>query len=281
MSATTLDGRSYAAPVELATQSVQLRVEREDGSVAFESLSFTLQNEWDVTFVVTDYLGPGGPAAGVEVLRFDDDGGAVTVATSGLPSSIRTVNALSGVGEVEVTISDALQTTSKKSVAFASGTSRELVDSGLYAIGVTPSDNVGAPLLDATVSVIGGFFYTLALTGDLAAPDFFLLIDETRPVASQARIGIIQAALGLPEVDIYVSEFGSDIFGGTVFRDVPFRTNREVTVASGVYSVTVTSPDSTSILVGPFPVDLADGAVETLLIHDSQEGGAPFGISVL
>ena len=38
------------------------------GSIAFDSLSFTLQNEWDVTFVLTDYLGPGGTEEGVDVL---------------------------------------------------------------------------------------------------------------------------------------------------------------------------------------------------------------------
>ena len=277
----TIAPRDFAIPVEIPTQAVQLQVHRDDGTVVFLSLTFTLQNEWDVVFVLTDYLGPGGPDFGIDVLGMEDSGVVFTVGRSGLPASIRYVDAMSGLPAITVTSTDLLQVSTAEDVSFGQSTGRADIDGGIYNVTATPADNVGAPVFNTTVSIIGGFEYTLMLAGDLALPESFLLVDDTRSVATHAKLQIAHTAQSLPEVDVYIAPFGGDIFSGNVFAGMPYRTSRDLSLADGLFNITVTSPSSQSILVGPFTVNTTTGSVDTVIIHESASGGAPFGISPL
>ena len=277
----TIAPRDFMPPAEVPAQSVQLQVTREDGSVAFTSLTFTLQNEWDITFVLADYLGPGQSAAGVEVLRVEDTGNIVSVPTTGRPASIRFVDALTGVPEVAITSTDAMQASNTDYAAFSSTTDREIIEPGFYSVDVTPADNPGAIFFSTALSLIGGFDYTVVLSGDLGAPESILLVDAVRPITTHSQLEIVHAITALEEVDIYVSEFGFDVFSGSRFADVPYRTSRSYTLSREVHNITITSPGSTSILVGPIAIDLTNSAAETVLLHESEQGGTPFGMSVL
>ena len=277
----TLLSHEYAEPVEIPTQAVQLQVVRDDGTVAFLSLTFTLQNEWDVVFVLTDYIGPGGSDVGIDVLGIEDTGVVFSVGRSGLPASIRFVDAMSGLPDITVTATDLLQTSTSQDVEFASATDRTEIEGGVYGITTSPTDNNGAPVYDTTLSIIGGFEYTLMLAGDLTVPESFLLVDDTRAIATHSKLQIAHTAKSLPEVDIYISAFGSDIFSGATFFGMPYRTSRDLVLPDGLFNITVTSPSSQSILVGPFTISTETGSVETIILHDSASGGAPFGISTL
>ena len=112
----TITPREFAEPVEISTQAVQLQVVRDDGTVAFLSLTFTLQNEWDVVFVLTDYIGPGGSDVGIDVLGIEDTSIVFSVGRSGLPASLRYVDAMSGLPDITVTATDLLQTSTSQDV---------------------------------------------------------------------------------------------------------------------------------------------------------------------
>ena len=276
-----IGARDYQPPVEVPAQSVQIQVEREDGSIAFTSLSFNLQNEWDITFVLTDYLGPGQAAAGVEVLRIEDSGNTVSVATTGRPASLRFVDALTGQPDMAVTTTDVLQTQDTTYMSFASGTDREILDPGFYLLDVAPSDNLGGIFFTTTLSLIGGFDYSVVLTGSLGGPESILLVDEEREIVTHSNLTIVVAAESIPEVDIYVSEFGADPFSGSRFVEVPYRTAKSLMRSRGVHNITITSPGSTSILVGPIAIDLTNSASDTVLLHEAEHSGTPFSLSVL
>ena len=277
----TIPSREFAVPVEIPTQAVQLQVIRDDGTLAFLSLTFTLKNEWDVVLVLTDYVGPGGADVGIDVVGIEDTSVVFTVGRAGLPASIRYVDAMSGLPDLTVTATDLLQISNSQDVAFSSATDRIEVEGGVYNITTTPTGNIGAPILNTTLSIIGGFEYTLMLAGDLSLPESFLLVDDTRAIATHAKLQIAHTARSLPEVDIYISAFGGDIFSGVAFFGMPYRTSRALSLPDGLFNVTVTSPSSQSILVGPFTIDTDTGTVDTIILHESASGGAPFGISML
>lgn len=273
--------RDYQAPVEVPAQSVQIQVEREDGSIAFTSLSFNLQNEWDITFVLTDYLGPGQAAAGVEVLRIEDSGNTVSVPTTGRPASIRYIDALTAQPDIAVTRTDVLQMPNTAYMSFASGSDREIVEPGFYDLTVTPSDNLGGIFFTTSLSLIGGFDYSVVLTGSLGGPESILLVDSDREIVTHSNLSIVVAAESIPEVDIYVSKFGNGIFSGSRLASVPYRTSKSLVLPREVHNLTITSPGSTSILVGPVAIDLTNSASSTVLLHEAENGGTPFGLSVL
>lgn len=277
----TVGARNYAAPTEVQAQSVQVRVERADGSVAFDSSPFDLASLADVTFVVTDYLGPGAAVSAGEVLKVDHAGLVEAVATTGRPATLRYVHALTNLPDAIVTRTDALQASSDTTLAFATGSPRESVDAGTYDITVAPADNPGAPIYATQASPEQGLEYSLLLVGDLATPDSLLLVDDTRPVATVARIVFMHGAPGLAGVDVYVSEVDQDNLTGIVFPAVAHRSTLRLDLPGEARNITVVTAGTTDVVAGPLEVNFAAGAVETALLHDAETGGSPFGLSIL
>ena len=277
----TVGPRSYVEPTEVSSQSVQIRVERSDGSVAFESSPFTLASQGDVTFVLTDYLGPGPAVAAGEVLMVDHSGAVAPVATPGRLATLRYIHALTNLSDATVTRTDPLQASTDTTLSFATASAREMLDADTYDITVAPAANVGAPVYNTSEALVANVEYSLLLIGDLATPDSLLLTDATRPVANAARVSLSHAAPGLGEVDVYVSVPGEENLSGTVFVAVAHRATLRIDAPGAARVVTIANTGTTDVVAGPLEVDLSVGSVETLLLHDAETGGAPFGLSKL
>jgi len=277
----TVGPRSYVEPTEVPSQTVQVRVERGDGSVAFESSPFALTSLGDVTFVMTDDLGPGPAVAAGDVMIVDHSGVVVPVPTPGRPATLRYIHALTNLSDATVTRTDPLQASTDATLAFATASPRETVDADTYDVAVAPATNPGAPVYNTSESLIADVEYSLLLIGDIAAPDSMLLADATRPVATGARVSLNHAAPGLGAVDVYVSVPGEESLSGTIFVAVAHRATLRIDAPGAARVVTITTSGTTDIVAGPLEVDLSVGAVETLLLHDAETGGAPFGLTQL
>lgn len=278
---TQIGARNYAEPTEVQAQSVQVRVERADGSVAFDSSPFDLASLEDVTFVVTDYLGAGPAVSAGDVLKIDHGGVVEAVATTGRPATLRYIHALTNLLDAIVTRTDALQASSDTMLSFATGSARESLDAGTYDITVAPADNPGAPIYDTQASPEEALEYSLLLVGDLATPDSLLLVDDTRSVATGARIELIHGAPGLAEVDVYVSQVGEGNLTGTVFLALAHRSTLQLDLPGEARNITVVTAGTADVVAGPLEVNFAAGAVEAVLLHDAETGGSPFGLSIL
>lgn len=276
----TVGGRRNAAPTDVPAQAVQLRVERADGTVVFDSTSFELSDQDDVTFVITDYLGPGPAVTGGEVLLVHREGLVSPLATTGRSSTLRYVHALTNLPDAIVTRTDSVQASADTTLSFATVSTRESVQADTYDLSVAPADNIGAPVYSTSETLDGGIEYSSVLVDDLAAPGSFLLVDDTRPVVTHARLSFIHAAAGLATVDVYIAPSEVDNFAGAVFEDVAYRSGTGIDLAPQSYNFTVTTPDTLDILAGPFEVDLAADSVGTLLLHEATTGGEPYAISV-
>ncbi|MEM7284059.1 MAG: DUF4397 domain-containing protein [Pseudomonadota bacterium] len=271
-----------AQAVEIATQLVQLTVTTTDNSTVFNSLEFSLQNEADLLYVLTEYQGPGGADVGIDVVEINSSASVVAVGRTGIPSSLRYIDAMPGLDALTITATDLIQGSATSfDLNFGQASGRQQILSSAYGIVTTPTDNVGAIILDTTLSAIGGIAYTLILTGDLSEPESFLLVDDTRVVSTHAKLGIVHAAESLPESDVYIAPFGGDIFVGTKLADMLYRTSRDLIFADGLYNITVTTEGSESILVGPITVDLSRGSITSVLIRESVNGDDPYGLEVL
>lgn len=278
----TIAARGFAAPTELAAQSVQVRVERADTSIAFDSDPFDLASLADVAFAIADFAGPGPAIAGGKVLQVDRSGAVTSLATTGRPATLRYVHALTNLGDdATVTRTDSLQAATDTTLSFATASSRESVNPDTYDFAVAPAGNPGAPVYNNQFMLSAEVEYSLVLLGDVGAPDSLLLEDDTRPVANIAKLSVIHAAPGLAEVDVYVSEVGADNLSGTLFSSVALRSRRNFSTFGEPRNITVTNAGTADIVAGPLEVSLTDGAVVTLLLHDAETGGSPFGLTLL
>ena len=273
--------RAYVDPVEITAQSVQLRVERSDMSIAFDSTPFDLASLDELTFVVTDYVGAGAAVSSGEVLRVDFTGIPTPLETTGRQATVRYVHALTNLPDATVTRTDSLQASTDTDVSFAAASARDLVDPDDWGFSIAPTGNPGAPVYDTSETLSAGFEYSLVFHGDLGAPDSFLLLDDTRPVASGAKISFIHAAPGLAIVDIFVAEVGAENISGTVFAGVAYPSMVPISTPGEARKFTVVTSGTTDIVAGPLELSLADGAVETLLLHDAPTGGEPYDLKQL
>lgn len=279
LTSATVGARDFATAATVASQSGQVRVERADGTILFDSDEFELVSEADVTIVVTDSVGPGPDP--VDVLLVDGIGLVGPAPVTGRASTLRYMHALTNLPDANVTRTDSMQTSTDTALAFATASAREQIEADTYDITVTPAGNMGAPVYNSTAELGGGIEYAIVFTGDLAAPESFEVIEETRPVANFAKISIVHGAAGLADVDIYVSISTEENLSGLQISDVAHSSKSEVDLGAGAYNLTVTNANSVDVVAGPLEVNLVDGTVSTVLLHDVTTGGAPFELSML
>jgi hypothetical protein len=157
------------------------------------------------------------------------------------------------------------------------------VPPGTYNVVVTPAGNPGVNVIDVDLTVEAGVQYSVFATGLVADIAPYVLVDDNRAVATEAKVRIAHLAPGAPLVDIYVTAEGADIstlaptFAGVDFLDE----TGYVSVPGGVYDVTVTLAGTKTAAIGPATIEILDGGVYTATARDAAGGGAPFGLILL
>ncbi|MGI9343174.1 MAG: DUF4397 domain-containing protein [Gammaproteobacteria bacterium] len=278
----TIAARGFDAPAEVVAQSVQVRIERADTSIAFESEPIDLLSLDDVTFVITDYAGPGPAVAGGNVLLVERTGAVGAIDTAARPATLRYVHSLTNLGDdATVTRTDSMQASTDATFSFATASPRETIAAGAYDFAVAPAGNPGAPVYNVSLTLDAGIEYALVLLDDIAAPDNLLLVEDTRAVANIAKLSLIHAAPGLAEVDVYVSVVGEANLSGTLFTALAHRATLEITTGGEPRVLTVTNTATNDVVAGPLEVSLSDGAVVSILLHDAETGGSPFALTGL
>ncbi len=141
------------------------------------------------------------------------------------------------------------------------------VEPGRYAVGVWPAGSAqgAAPILTGTLDAIEGSAYTVAGLGTKQEPTVTTLRDDlTPPVGGAARIRVLPAASSAPTVDVQAVD------GPVVATAAAFgRVTEYATVPSGSWTLQASSMGGT---VAGTDLDLAGGAVYTLLVLDSSAG---------
>ncbi len=138
-------------------------------------------------------------------------------------------------------------------------------------------------VIDADAPLAAGRAYTVLATGLLANIAPLVLEDDlSAPAAGTARLRLVHAAPGAPNVDVYVTAPTADLATATpTLANVPFRAaSAYLQVPAGSYRVRIT-PAGTRTVAIDVQATLDAGQVRTAIAVDAPGGGAPFGALLL
>jgi hypothetical protein len=157
---------------------------------------------------------------------------------------------------------------------------------GEYNVKIELASNPGAYAVDEDISLVAGNRYSVYAAGyldDLISDGLYILEDDFRPVATEAKVRIVHLAPGAGLVDIYVTAPGAGI--ADVDPTIPAVDFKDATgyvgLAGNSYDVTVTLFDTKTVALGPVTIDIEDGGVYTAVARDAAGGGDPFAVEIL
>ncbi len=201
-------------------------------------------------------------------------------------SSVRVVHAASDAPPVDILVGGA---DSGVTVAFGNAVGPVALDAGTtnLGIGVSPFMAGDTPVFAADVDLIQGGAKTVLAVGTVAADPAnpiapLVLDDQTRPVATEARVRIVHASVVAQDVDIYVLPEGTltavDPVPADVdpaFTAVPFQADTGyVPLADGRYDIAVTPAGSKDAAIGPLlSVPFAAATLTTIVAIDEVNLG--------
>lgn len=195
------------------------------------------------------------------------------------PSDVRVVHASPDAPNVDVVANDDFASRPVVDLAFGAGTDYLGLPPGDINVKVVPTGADAPVVIDADLTLAQGTSYSVYATGLLADIAPLVLVDDTRRVATEARVRILHASPSAGAVDIYVvpGGTGGDLSGAApAFSGVPFLADTGyVELAPGSYDVVVTGAGSTVPAIGPVTLTLDGGGLYTAAAIDQVNGGVP------
>jgi hypothetical protein len=269
-------------PVEVPAGDYQIRVTaaNDPAAVVFDSGTVALASGADLLIVAVENTGPGDSPISLVVA---DAQGSFEILDADTPAELRAIHASPDTPPVNVIVNDDFDNPVLTDVPFGAVSEYLAVPPGTYNVKVTPADNPGVIAIDADVAVAAGTRYSVYAVDVLASITPYVLVDDNRAIATEAKVRIVHLAPGAGLVDIYVTAPGADIAASTpAFTEVDFRDETGyVSLAGGEYDVTVTPAGTQDAAIGPATVTLSDGGVYTAAARDAEGGGGPFDLILL
>jgi len=287
---------NFSATVPPGTYQIRITLADDPDTVVFDSGPGDLPGG-DFLVAAVDNTGPG--ASPVSLIIVDRDGQSDAIMDVATPSVITAVHDSPDAPIVDILADD--RTTQQDealkivdSLAYTQFDYLSEVPPGQYTLSVTPEDNPSVNALQIEADLLAGDEVTALVTGFLANPpsqdlalQALVLVDDTRSIATEARVRIVHGSPSTPEVDIYVTEPGAVIGDPDVspaFSSVPFLADTGfVSLAPGTYDVTVTLAGDTTPAIQVEGLVVAGGDVLTAIARDpnSNAGETAPGLIVI
>ena len=153
-----------------------------------------------------------------------------------------------------------------------------------YNVAIQAAGNPGVvPIGPVDLTLEAGTFYSVLAINYFNAIEAWILTDDPRPIATDAKVRILHASPTAQDVDIYLTAPGAGIEDvDPTLAGVPFQANTGyLTLPEGDYDVTVTLPGTKDIAIGPATISIANGGVYTAIARDPLPGEMEFGLIVL
>lgn len=181
-----------------------------------------------------------------------------------------------------------------QNVGFRDASPRQRVRNGDVDLIGTPAGNPGAFVFLEEHDTAPGGAYSLYAFGPLADLETLVLTDERRTVPTQARFRLLHAAASLEEhdgFDVYLTlpgqvlDFNSDDDDDDTdaasrfrrFTNFGYRSSTAyVTLAEGNYELHFAATGTSRIEIARVPLQLANGHISTIVLHDSGTGELEF-----
>lgn len=187
---------------------------------------------------------------------------------------VRAVHAISDVATVDVLI-DAAKV--KAGMAYATADIYRAQDVGAHPVKIREA-NATTDLVSVNHTVAKDKDYTIVAYGSEAQPKSIVLTDNNAaPAANKAKVRVVHAADGEPNVDVYVVKDAGDVATAT-----PAATNLAagaasayVEVAADTYLVVLTGAGNKTAVLTVQNVDLTNGKIRTIIAAEKVGGGTP------
>lgn len=275
-----------AGPTDLPAGQYELRVTPAGATspVLFDSGAITLQGGTDLVIAALPNSGPGPSQLFLSVT--DASGDSAALYDTATQANVRVVNAAPQSTGLDFTVAaGGATTTLATGVAFEgfSASYQSLAPDASYTIGIAAAGSPGTALATAPFAANAGGQYTVFALGDSASLATLATWDSRRRVATEAKLRVFDASPGAGVVDVYVTAPGTGL--ATTSPTFPGMSLGADTgmqgFVAGSYTITVTAAGSTTPLVAPFNVTIANAGIYTAVIRDAPGGGAPYGVILM
>lgn len=269
-------------PVTVPAADYQIRVTLpgDPASVVFDSGTVPLPDGGDLLVIAVQNTGPGSSPISLVVA---DGAGGFEVLDASTPAAVRVIHASPDAPSVDVIVNDDTANPVLSGVPYPAFSGYLALPPATYNFKVTPENNPGVVVIDADLELEAGTLYSVYATDVLSSITPLVLVDDNRPIATEARVRILHLAPGAGAVDIYVTAPGADI-GVAEPAITGFELREEtgyLSLAGGSYDVTVTAAGTKTVAIGPATLALENGGIYTVAARDATGGGAPFGVILL
>lgn len=220
--------------------------------------------------IVTAFTGDANDTAPVTVRLFNQFGASSAVTDARFPPTARLIHATSDLGTSDVYDDAALQNRIVADLAFGDITGDIDVAVGEVPITATAPGNVGAILLEDTLTTFAGSrlnYYLTVLSDEVVGSQVFV---DRRPVETIARLTFFHSAINHEFVDLYVVDAGTtidDVFPRLITATYGLQAS-EIRLDAGSYEIYVTTAGEKTILDGPVSLEVALGDVFEAVLLD-------------
>lgn len=220
--------------------------------------------------IVTAFTGDANDTAPVTVRLFNQLGASSAVTDARFPPTARLIHATSDLGTSDVYDDAALQNRIVADLAFGDITGDIDVAVGEVPITATAPGNVGAILLEDTLTTFAGSrlnYYLTVLSDEVVGSQVFV---DRRPVETIARLTFFHSAINHELVDLYVVDAGTtidDVFPRLITATYGLQAP-EIRLDAGSYEIYVTTAGEKTILDGPVSLEVALGDVFEAVLLD-------------
>lgn len=278
----TFSFKQSLGPVDVPAGNYQIRVTPAGvpGTVVFDSGTINLAAGSDLLLAAVPYVGPGASPIQLVVMNGT---GVSEILDRATPVALRVVHDSPDAPPVDVVVNDNFASPLIRNLSYPNFAGYVEVPAAQYNVKVTPAGNPGVIAINANLSLVAGRSYSVYAVNPLSSIEALVLEDDTRPIATQAKVRIVHGSPAAGRVDIYVTAPGASIASlAPNFANIALKQETGfVSLAAGTYTVTVTPAGTKTPAIGPLNITVAAGGVYTAVARDAVGGGAPLGLILL
>ncbi|MCW3173158.1 DUF4397 domain-containing protein [Shewanella subflava] len=283
MSATLSADYMDASPqLEVAAGDYQIRITAAGAKdVVYDSgtVSLTDMQDYFISAIPNTWSGASPVALHIALPE-----GQVILNDANSGADLRVVHAVADAPAVDVFL-DGSTTAAVDMLAFGEIAGYVNVPEGPHTVTVAAdADNSVVVIDEAAVDLTLGMSYSALAVGSLSNNmiEPLVLMDNTRRVATEAKLTVTHAAYSAPEVDIYLTATADISEATPALEDVPFKASSgSISVTPGTYTINVTVANTKDVAIGPLEVTLDASGVYGVAAVDNVGGGAPFSVILL